>query len=239
VLRPFFPYYGSKWSLAKHYPSPAHETVIEPFAGSAGYSTFHHVQKAILVDADPIIVGVWSYLISVSEEEILSLPELPLVGDSVDDHTIPEEAKWLIGFWLNRGSASPKKSRTAYSARSDKAQLNWGPKAKQRIAEQISFIREWTVSLGSFETAPEIQATWHVDPPYKEKGKYYRMRFDDYERLASWCLTRTGQLIVCEGPNADWLPFRELGDFKTSKGKSKEYAFVRNHNDKGIASLAS
>ena len=35
-LRPFFGYYGGKWRDAvKHYPEPAFETIIEPFAGSA------------------------------------------------------------------------------------------------------------------------------------------------------------------------------------------------------------
>jgi hypothetical protein len=32
MLRPFFPYYGSKWSLAKRYPAPRYDRIIEPFA---------------------------------------------------------------------------------------------------------------------------------------------------------------------------------------------------------------
>jgi hypothetical protein len=40
-LRPFFSYYGAKWGLGRHYSAPAHWTVVEPFAGSAGYSLFH------------------------------------------------------------------------------------------------------------------------------------------------------------------------------------------------------
>jgi hypothetical protein len=34
--------------------------------------------------------------------------------------------------------------------------------------------------------------------------------------LAEWCLTRRGQVIVCEGPDGEWLPFKHLA---TSQGR--------------------
>lgn len=225
-MRPFFPYYGSKWNIARYYPAPTGEVVIEPFAGSAGYATFYACPKVHLIDKDPIIVGVWQYLLSARADEILALPEMPEAGDHVDNYNLPQEAKWLIGFWLNRGSAQPKKSRTAYSARTDRAQLNWGKRAKDRIAAQIDEIRDWTVTLGSFEQAPDISATWFVDPPYGDKGKYYRMPFNDFDALAEFCLERQGQVIVCEGPDADWLPFKPLGSFKSTKGRAQESVYI-------------
>lgn len=225
-MRPFFPFYGSKWNMARHYPAPSYSTVIEPFAGGAGYSTFYGVKNAQLFDKDPIVAGLWKYLIQVSPEEIMSLPEMPEVGDSVDNYNIPEEAKWLIGFWLNRGSATPKKSRTAYSARTDKAQLNWSLRAKERIASQLDGIRGWSITEGTYSDAPDTEATWHIDPPYVDKGRYYRIPFTEFDALASWALTREGQVMVCEGAGADWLPFRKLGEFKTSLGSSKEVAYI-------------
>ena len=144
-MRPMFPFYGSKWNIARHYPRPAFARVVEPFAGSAGYSLFYDVPHVTLIDADPVVVGVWEYLLRATREEILRLPDLLDVGDTVDDYPIEQEAKWLIGFWLNRGSAQPKKTRTAYSARTDRAQLNWGPRAKQRIAEQLPLLSRWRV----------------------------------------------------------------------------------------------
>ncbi|HEY9460032.1 MAG TPA: hypothetical protein VIR04_04455 [Paralcaligenes sp.] len=226
-MRPFFPYYGSKWNIARHYPRPAHGIVIEPFAGGAGYATFYNAPRAHLIDADPIIVGVWSYLLRVTPAEILDLPEMPEAGDGVNNYDLPQEAKWLIGFWLNRGSATPKLTRTAYSARADKGQLNWGPRAKERIASQLEHISGWTVCQGDFASAPDVEATWFVDPPYGDKGKFYRVGFKDFARLAPWCHTRRGPLIVCEGPGATWLPFQPLGNFKTTKGKAMEYVFAR------------
>ena len=226
-LRPFFPYYGSKWNMARYYPAPRCDIVVEPFAGAAGYACFYAAPKVLLFDVDPIISGLWAYLIRVSAAEIIALPEMPEVGDHVDNYDIPQEAKWLIGFWLNRGSAQPKKSRTAYSARTDKAQLNWGQSAKSRIASQLGAIRNWRVAPAGFNSSPDIDATWFVDPPYGDKGKHYRHPFNDFPALGKWCLRRSGQLIVCEGAGANWLPFEPLGSFKTSTGRSDEVAFVR------------
>lgn len=226
-MRPFFPYYGSKWNIARHYPAPRHDLVIEPFAGSAGYATFYDCPRVHLVDADPIIAGVWSFLIKASVSEIMALPEIPEVGDSVDNYPIPEEAKWLIGFWLNRGSATPKKTRTAYSARADKAQLNWGPRAKERIARQLPGIRAWTITQGSYSNVENREATWYIDPPYTDKGRYYRKSFAAFEHLGQWSQTRRGMVIVCEGVGASWLPFRPLGEFKTSIGKAAEALFLQ------------
>lgn len=225
-MRPLFPYYGSKWNIARYYPRPAYGRVIEPFAGAAGYASFYGCRDVLLVDADPIIAGLWSYLIRATPAEIMALPEMPEVGDSVDHYAIPQEAKWLIGFWLNRGSATPKKSRTAYSARTDRAQLNWSARAKERVASQLHLIADWRIRLGSFEAASDEVGTWFVDPPYGEKGRYYRYPFDRYAELGPWCQGRRGQMIACEGPGASWLPFAPLGSFKSSKGRADEFAFI-------------
>lgn len=226
-MRPFFPYYGSKWNIARHYPAPLPGLVVEPFAGGAGYATFYDCKRVHLIDADPIIAGLWAYLIATPAEEIMALPEMPEVGDCVDNYAIPQEAKWLIGFWLNRGSAQPKKSRTAYSARTDKAQLNWGARAKERIASQIPLLSGWSVECGSYADARDENATWYVDPPYGDKGKYYRKTFDAFDELGRWCMSRRGMMVACEGPGATWLPFRPLGDFKSSLGRASEMVFVR------------
>lgn len=227
-LKPFFPYYGSKYSMAMRYPAPVPGLpVVEPFAGSAGYSCWHGQGDVLLVDADPVIAGVWDYLIRVSEGEVMSLPELPGPGDSVDDHPgLPQEARWLIGFWLNRGSSMPKKSRTAYSARNDRSQLNWGPRAKERVASQVGAIRSWKVECGSYESCPDVEAVWFVDPPYVEKGRHYRRKFSAYGDLAAWCASRKGAVVACENEGADWLPFSPLGRFKSTRGTTSEAVWL-------------
>lgn len=225
-MRPMFPYYGSKWNIARHYPGPTTSLVVEPFAGGAGYASFYGAKQVLLIDKDPIIAGLWSYLIKTTPAEIMALPEMPEVGDHVDNYQIPQEAKWLIGFWLNRGSAQPKKSRTAYSARTDRAQLNWGSRAKERIAEQLPLIAGWQAIEGSYESAPDDFATWFVDPPYGDKGKFYRVPFSAFDELGRWCKQRQGFTIACEGPGAAWLPFEPVGSFKSSKGRADEWAYI-------------
>lgn len=222
-----FPFYGSKWNIAKLYPVPAFGTVIEPFAGSAAYSLFHGVEHAVLVDADPVVVSVWRYLIGATVDEVLALPDLPAPGDSVLDHDLSPGARALIGFWLNRGSAVPKLTRTAYSARTDKAQLNWGPRAKERIASQLEHVRGWQAVHASYEEVPDVALTWFVDPPYVDKGRHYRARFNRHDELGEWVQSRRGQVIVCEGVGAEWLPFRPLGHFKTSTGRALEVVWHR------------
>jgi site-specific DNA-adenine methylase len=226
MIRPLFPYYGSKWNIARYYPAPLYSEVVEPFAGSAGYSLFYGVSRAWLVDADPIIANLWAYLIKVSEAEIMALPELPNAGDNVNNYALPQEAKWLIGFWINRGSPKPKNIRTAYSTRTDKAQLTWGPKAKERIASSLHRIRDWRVKQDDFCNLDNVAATWFIDPPYQDKGKHYNVKFCRFGELGTWALNRTGQVIVCEGNGASWLPFKPLGSFKTSTGRADELVYL-------------
>lgn len=225
-VRPFFPYYGSTWNRSRYLPPPRFPLVRERFAGGAGYSLFYDCHRVELVDKDPLIAGLWAYLMRVSSAEIMALPELPEVGDCVDNYDIPQEARWLIGFWLNRGSAQPKKSRTAYSARTDKAQLNWGLRAKERIASQLHLLAGWSITEGDYAEGPTSDCTWLIDPPYVDKGKFYRQKFTDHAGLGRWCKTLQGQTIVLEGAGADWLPFQSLGDFKTSLGKSEEKVWL-------------
>lgn len=226
-MRPFFPYYGSMWNRARYFPAPQHDVVKEPFAGSASYSLFYDCRRVDLFDLDPIICGVWHYLLNVDPTEILALPELPEVGDSVDNYDLPQEVKWLIGFWLNRGSATPKKSRTAYGARTDRAQLTWSRAAKERIIGQLPIIEEgWTITEGSYAEAGDDEATWLIDPPYVDKGRYYRFPMTDYTPLAAFVRARRGLVMVCEQEGADWLPFRPLGSFKSTTGRSSEVIYT-------------
>lgn len=227
MIPPLFPYYGSKWRDARRYPAPRCGTVIEPFAGSAGYSLWHTPQRVLLLDIDPIVVGVWQYLIGATPKEILALPDLD-AGVSVDTLDLTQEAKWLIGFWLNRGSAQPKKTRTAFSSRTERRQLVWGERARQRIARDLSAVRHWEVQLGSYEDVPhEGDALYFVDPPYVTKGKHYRYSRIDYPDVARWVRLLPGQVVVCEQADAGWLPFCPLASVKSTRGRSEEVVYLQ------------
>jgi hypothetical protein len=228
-MRPLFPFYGSKWRDAKRYPAPG-SLVIEPFAGSAGYSLWHAPARVELYDVDPIVVGVWSYLLRATPRELLALPDLE-PGQSTDDLELSQEARWLIGFWLNRGSAQPKKTQTAFSRRTERQQLVWSERARQRLASEVEGVRHWRVEQRSYEDVPlRDDATYFVDPPYVEKGRYYRCNDVDHAAVGDWAMALPGRVIVCENAGSDWLPFRPLASIKSTRGRSDEVVYTRGYS---------
>ena len=229
TLRPFFGFYGGKWrDTPKHYPAPANGTIVEPFAGSAGYSVRYPDRSVILGEKDPVIYGVWKYLISVSARDILAIPDVA-PGQSVADLPISEEARWLVGFWLNRGASRPRTGPSAWMRDGIRPGSFWGERVRQTIARQVDRIRHWQVFNCSYEDLPfSGEATWFVDPPYQKQGKHYHHGAEaiDFAALGTWCRTRPGQVIVCENEGADWLPFTPLTDVKTTRRSSRSIEVV-------------
>lgn len=219
-LRPFFSYYGGKWrDSGRYYAKPLHDTIVEPFAGSAGYSLRYAEHRVVLCEIDPILVALWRYLIRVSPKEILAIPDVPL-GGSVDDLKLIPEAGWLVGFWLNRGVAQPRKRPSRWMRDQIRPGSFWGQRVRETIASQVAMIRHWKVVEGGYKKCRiKRKATWFVDPPYRNAGCHYKYgpEYVNYDHLATWCKTRQGQVIVCENTGADWLPFRELAETKTTR----------------------
>lgn len=228
MLRPFFSFYGGKWRAAPHYPTPVYDTIVEPFAGAAGYSMRYAHLNVVLYDADPVIAGIWDYLIHVSEQEILALPT---VVSHVDDLCIAQEARHLIGFWLNTGSSTPCKTPSAWMRAGTRVTSYWGEAVRGSVARQVQYIRHWRIFQADYAEAENRPATWFVDPPYVVWGHRYRHHNVDYKHLANWCQSRNGQVIVCEQEGADWLPFVpcwRTGETAGPKRKpSKEVIFTK------------
>lgn len=219
-LFPFFCYYGGKWRAAPKYPTPEFDTIIEPFAGAAGYATRYPDRRVILVERDPVIAGLWRYLTRVTPDEIRSIPtDIP---GTVEDLAICEEARSLLGFWCNKGASSPRKSPSKWMRSETRPNSYWGPVIRERIASQVEAIRHWQIIEGSYEGAPDVDATWFVDPPYEKAGKYYRFKLHSYEHLAEWCKSRRGQVIVCENDGATWLPFKPFTITRNTPGVNRK-----------------
>lgn len=222
AMRPFWGYYGSKYRIAPRYPAPRFGHIVEPFAGSAGYALRYPDLDVTLVDAYPVVAGIWRYLIGVSSAEVLRIP----LVDSTDDLPawVPQEARWLVGMTLNGGGADPKKTLSSgRRALRDAGRLTQGWSEKQRAdtAHQVGRIRHWKILEGGYEAAPDVIADWFVDPPYNNKaGSYYRRKVADYVLLGEWCRARRGQVMVCENVGADWLPFVPFMDAKAGPGGS-------------------
>lgn len=231
-MRPFFSFYGSKWRISSsHYPQPAHGIVVEPFSGSAGYSVRHEKTICLLFEADPVIAGIWEYLIHVATPDAIAcLPDVPDHA-SVSDLGIKDaRAAHLVGMWVNKGCSSPRDKPSKWMRSGIRPGSFWGPGIKKRIALQLSKIKAWRIFNQSYECADEIiynlipkieheNVSWFIDPPYQKKGVHYVFGSEgiDYDHLATWCRRRIGQVIVCEGEGASWLDFRTMGKFKTSR----------------------
>ena len=193
--------------------------IVEPFAGSAGYSLRHYSCRVVLCEIDATVAGIWDYLIRVSPREVLAIGDIPLDG-TVDDLKLAPEAAALVGMWLNRGVARPRKSPSKWMRDGVRPGSFWGERVRQTIASQLECIRHWEIHHCSYEQAPVTgEATWFIDPPYVAAGHHYRhgTRALNYERMGEWCRSRTGQVIVCENEGATWLPFRHLGSFRTTR----------------------
>jgi hypothetical protein len=210
ILRPFFSYYGAKHRACAHLPAPEHARIVEPFAGSAAYACRYPDRDITLCDIDPTITALWRYLVRVSEPEIRALPDIDIGGDAAS-LPVHEEARILIGFWLNRGASAPRNTPSAWMRSGIRPASFWGPEARERIASQVTRIRHWKIVDGSYAGLDtSARATWIVDPPYRIAGaRHYRhgSRALDFDHLSAWCRSLPGTAIVHENDGADWLPF--------------------------------
>lgn len=216
-LRPFFSFYGGKHRHVARYPAPLYGQVVECFAGSDGYATRYHSVAVTLADTDPRVCGVWRYLIGASRREILALPLIG-PGETLDVLIgAPEEARWLVGFWLAKAETAPRRTPSPWMRSGKWPGCFWGESIRERIASQVEHIRHWRIVEGSYEHLATPTATWFVDPPYEVKGVHYRRGSGliDFKHLGKWCRDLPGQVIVCENEGARWLPFRPFVDMKT------------------------
>tara|TARA_A100001515_G_scaffold92721_2_gene74019 strand:+ start:1305 stop:1970 length:666 start_codon:yes stop_codon:yes gene_type:complete len=182
--------------------------IIEPFAGSAAYSLYHHHHQVKLFDKYSVICELWDYLINVSESELLSLPLLDF-GEQIPTN-IPQAAQHLMGFWVSRASTQPKRSRrkTRWKREGRKADNpggEWSAQTRAMIASQLQHIRHWTIEQRDYSSIDPEEGTWFVDPPYQVKGSNYVHNEIDYAKLLLWCQSLPGQTIVCENSQSDWL----------------------------------
>jgi site-specific DNA-adenine methylase len=217
-----FYYYGRKKQIAKYYPEPNCSTIIEPFAGAAAYSLYgeNWCKNVILVEKDPRVFGLWQWLIEeATVSDIRKMPDLR-IGDYSTDFLHIIHAATKMAFKFKRIKVTPVLER------------NW--EISKRIFEgNLYKIKHWKIICGDYSEAPDIEATWFIDPPYKGKsgmGYGYGSDLIDYDKLARWAKKRKGEIIFCEGEEGDYLPFRPLTSLKGVAGKtSMEKIFYKSH----------
>ncbi len=209
-----FPYYGEKRELAHLYPEPEFDVIIEPFAGSASYSLHgdRWRRRVHLIERDPRIAGVWRWLIEdASEADIRALPDIEEGGVSDD----------LLHVMLPATRAASRGEPVTVTPGLARA---WQA-ARQRMADTVARVKHWTIQCGDFTQAPDMAATWFIDPPYQgEPGRSYRFGSDTIDPvvLAGWVRSRSGQVIACEGGFGDYLPFAPLRPDVDVAGRARD-----------------
>lgn len=219
-----FAYYGSKHGLAPKYPRPRHRVVVEPFAGSAAYSVYHaaNIDHVILVDADERLVELWH------EIQTMTVADVDKIGEQITDGrcTHPIVASSAGGTQME-GTLSGRSRQVTPRMRSA-----W-PQVRSRIVRALPYVKTWDIIHGDYHDAPDIDATWFVDPPYQENGTMagagYRRSASaiDFDHLADWCRDRIGFTIVCEQSPAHWLPFHPLAVQANAIGSARQEVIWR------------
>lgn len=209
-----FSYYGSKSKVVHLYPRPEYGKIIEPFAGSARYALRWFDRDVLLVDKYEVIVKVWQYLQQASPADIMGLPDVE-TGQNIATMNLTTEERYLVGFCINRGSSRPKWTAAEFNSWTDN---------KRWIADNLFKIRHWQIMQGSYDTIPNQNATWFIDPPYQDGGHAYvnGNQALDFQQLATWAQSRQGQVIVCENTKADWLPFLAMREMTGAYSETTE-----------------
>ena len=227
-----FYYYGGKRRLASRYPAPLYDTIVEPFAGAAAYSLRHlnpatqarPVERVILIDKDPRVCNIWERLLAMDADDLAKYP-IPAAGTRTED------------FLLMTAACSNRIARTK-SMIVTKRMPTVIRRMFQRVARDLPHAKgRVEIIHGDYTEAPNIEATWFVDPPYyvngraragtdRPQGMGYAPGCDasclDYGALAAWCRERRGQKIVCEQMGANWLPFKHLRWARDSLGHNAQ-----------------
>jgi 16S rRNA G966 N2-methylase RsmD len=227
-----FAYYGAKHGLAAKYPRPHHSVIVEPFAGSAAYAVHHarRIEHAILIDADADVVALWHEL------QAMSVADVDAIGTQIAGERITHPLLAGLAGGTTMAAVLAGKSRVV----TPRMRKDW-PSVRNRIVAALPAIKSWDVRQGHYTDAPDMAATWFVDPPYQENGSMAGAGYRhpaaalDFDALGAWCRTRAGQVIVCEQSPAAWLPFhpfaRQTNGTATGVGATQTRTEVIWRND--------
>lgn len=236
ITGPLFKWFGSKWMSGKHLPAPTHDSIIEPFAGGAGYSLRYADRKVVLAEADPHLSVLWTYLIGKATEG--NIREIPIgVKEGTDIRTLGLTLgqATLLKSWQRTNNVGNCWTISPWGNKPGQ----WTANTRARVASEVGAVKHWRVlSSASAAFTTGAEATWLVDPPYLYNYNYRSIPLD-YAALAKAVRKCRGQIIACEaicpktGATPNYLPFQFWQSRVTSRRKaennhhSKELLWVR------------
>jgi site-specific DNA-adenine methylase len=221
-FRSAFSFYGGKSKILDFYPAPKHDLIIEPFAGGGSYSLRHGEGRSVwLNDADPKVYGMWTFLRDDLPAWVERIPARVGVGDRASE-LVPGAPEGLVSIMQAEANQGTQGARGTHDQVTSMGAKCW-PRIKDKLQWAHEKVQGWQITNlpydqvipnpGAFDLPFEValSATWFIDPPYDNPaGRRYRQQVVDYGRLRDYCLSRKGQVIVCENQGATWLPFEPV-----------------------------
>lgn len=246
IIRAPYSYYGSKSKLAKYYPTPVGDLIVEPFAGAGCYSWLHRrrldgsQREVWLNDLDPKTFSMWKFLTSPDAYAIVEelVPSIVEPGMKVSEF-IPAEFPGLVELCRAEANQGTQGARGVHDQITSMGAKCW--KVKRKLLEVIPEVSDWKITNVDYAELMNVDATWFVDPPYNSPaGKRYRTTGIDYDHLGWWCLNRRGQTIVCEGAGATWLNFQPFDHPRVQirsryqKSSAKEVVWIHQNESTSV-----
>lgn len=173
------------------------------------YTMHHRPSRAIGIEIDCRVVDLWRRMSSVTAEFAESV-ELPLVGNPTDDLLVK------LCSYSEHALSSGTMTVTSRMVR------DWRSVHRRAAADGAWATAAVDYQHGSYEQAPDVEATWFIDPPYQRanrRGYLHGASGIDFSELACWVQKRRGQVIVCEQAGADWLPFTDFRPVASHRGR--------------------
>lgn len=240
-MRVAFSCYGGKGMVVNYYPKPIYKTIIEPLAGGASYSLKYCKHDIILCDVNRMLCEIWWFL--QSKNAIDYIKHIPLnidAGENIKNikgyDKFPTGLQQLLVSACNVGQygCGVRKLKQP-STLTRISRYHWERNTTRKILFWNNKIRHWKIFNVSYNKIRNQTATWFVDPPYNNiAGKKYYYNKINYDDLRKFCLSRKGQIIVCENEGSNWMDFELLncksnaavGNKKT--GKEVYYHIINN-----------
>lgn len=217
LIKAPFSGYGGKSKIAHLYPKPEHKLIIEPFCLTGAYSWLHRADHDVwLNDLDARTYSIWKFLTSPAACDIVEtyVPDTVEAGQKISE-IIPAELPGLVEICRAEANQGTQGARGVHDQITKMGAKCW--KVKRKLREVIPEVANWKITNHSYEELDDVEATWFVDPPYSNKaGARYRTSNINYNQLGEWCQERAGQVIVCEGYGANWLPFEPFQHSRVS-----------------------
>lgn len=211
MFKAAFSFYGGKSRIAHLYPAPKHDMIIEPFAGGASYSLRHGAGRSVWInDADTKVYEMWRFVRDDLSRWLGQIPTSVEVGQRASD-LVPDCPPGLVSIMQAEANQGTQGAKGVHDQVTSMGAKCW-PRIIDKLAWAHDLCRTWQITNLPYERMvgnwADERATWFIDPPYDNTaGRRYRQHVPDYHALAQWCLSRRGQVIVCENVGASWLPF--------------------------------